>query len=144
MTRAEPLVQPPSSKEPAKADGAAPTAHGLAMSELDHGRGELRPAAATRPAPVSAVGDLRSPLRNLKARLTVCVGSAEVTVGDLLDAREDQVLRLDRTVEQPVDLLLEGHVVARGTLVAVDDHFAVRITELPTGLDLSLSATRKG
>jgi flagellar motor switch protein FliN/FliY len=35
-----------------------------------------------------------------------------------------------------VDLLLDGKVVARGQLVAVDGHFAVRITELPVALKL--------
>jgi flagellar motor switch protein FliN/FliY len=57
-----------------------------------------------------------------------------MTVGELLAARENEVLVLDRTVEQPVDLVLEGSVVARGQLVAVDGSFAVRITELPLPL----------
>ncbi|KHK58998.1 flagellar motor switch protein [Ralstonia sp. A12] len=77
-----------------------------------------------------------NPLHRVKAQLTVCVGTATISVGELMAAREQQVLRLDSKVAQPVDLLLEGKVVARGQLVAVDDHFGVRITELP--LDLKL------
>jgi flagellar motor switch protein FliN/FliY len=65
------------------------------------------------------------------------VGHAALTVGELLGARENEVLVLDRTVDQPVDLVLEGRVVARGQLVAVDDgSFAVRISELPLPLRL--------
>ena len=64
----------------------------------------------------------------------IAVGEVELTVGELLAAHEHQVIRLDRTIEQPVDLLLEGRVVARGQLVAVDEHIAIRITELPTPL----------
>jgi flagellar motor switch protein FliN/FliY len=45
-------------------------------------------------------------------------------------------------VDQPVDVLLEGQVVARGVLVAVDDHFGIRITELPLSLDLPIGAPR--
>ena len=60
-----------------------------------------------------------------------------MTVGELLSAKENQVLRLDRTLDQAVDLLLEGQVIARGQLVAVDDYFAVRITELPVPLQLT-------
>ena len=76
------------------------------------------------------------PLHALKVRLEVRVGEASMTVAQLLQARENEVLVLDRTVEQAVDLLLEGRVVARGQLVAVDGAFALRITELPLPLKL--------
>ena len=98
---------------------------------LDH----QPPANAPRAIPSLASGALSgNPLRHVKTRLTVCVGSAELTVGELLSAREEQVLRLDQLVEQPVDLLLAGQVVARGMLVAVGEHFGVRLTELPKPL----------
>jgi flagellar motor switch protein FliN/FliY len=90
---------------------------GLAMPEL----------ATTTQAPAN-------PLHGIRTRLTVVLGSIELSVGELLGAREQQVLQLDRTPEQPVDVMLEGQVVARGTLVAVGDSFGVRITELPRAL----------
>lgn len=83
-------------------------------------------------APVASL----HPLRNVKARVDVVVGSAEISVGELLDAKESHVLTLDRALTHPVDLVVEGQVIARGQLVAVDDKFAVRITELPTPLAL--------
>lgn len=73
----------------------------------------------------------RHPLHAVRVELQVLVGSAGMTVGELLAAREHDVLVLDRAVSAPVDLLLEGHVVARGELVAAGDCFGVRITELP-------------
>lgn len=88
-------------------------------------------------ADASAAALLRDahPLHAVKVRLQVCVGHAAMTIGELLAARENQVLVLDRTLQQPVDLLLDGKVVARGELVAVDDgNFAVRIAELPVSL----------
>ena len=48
------------------------------------------------------------------------------------------MLALDRALDQPLDVLLDGHVVARGTLVAVGDHFGLRLTETP-----SMSAPRE-
>lgn len=72
-----------------------------------------------------------NPLMQVKAAVTVCVGTAELTVGELMSAREEQVLRLDQSVESPVDLLVGGQVIARGTLVVVDGCFGVRLTELP-------------
>lgn len=76
------------------------------------------------------------PLLQVRARLQVCVGEVTLTVGDFLDARLDQVLTLDRGVEDLVDVLLEGRVVARGQLVAVGDVFGVRLTQLPQPLKL--------
>lgn len=99
--------------------------HPLEMIELPVGPANGAPLAA------AAAGN---PLHQVKARLQVCIGEATITVGELLQAREHQVLRLDRALAEPVEVLLEGRVVARGELVAVDDQFAVRITELPVPL----------
>lgn len=107
-----------------------PTAQLIELSELND-------ASQAKTDPV-----LRSlnPLHQVKAQLQVCVGSVQLTVGELMAAKAHQVLVLDRNIQQPVDLMLEGQVVARGQLVAVDDRFAVRITELPLALDLGKSA----
>lgn len=75
-----------------------------------------------------------NPLHQVRTRLSVNVGEIEMTVGELLATYEHQVLRLNRAIDQPVDLLLDGQVVARGQLVAVEEQFAVRITELPLPL----------
>lgn len=97
---------------------------------------ELEEADGTRASGPALLRNVH-PLHAVKVRLQVCVGEAAMTIGELLAARENEVLVLDRTLEQPVDLLLEGKVVARGQLVAVDDgHFAVRITEVPVPLKI--------
>ncbi|BCL94200.1 flagellar motor switch protein FliN (plasmid) [Ralstonia solanacearum] len=105
-----------------------PAAQALALSDL-HETG----VAASDDVPL--LGNV-NPLHRVKAQLTVCVGTATITVGELMAAKAQQVLRLDSKVAHPVDLLLEGNVVARGHLVAVDEHFGVRITELPVDLKL--------
>jgi flagellar motor switch protein FliN len=104
-----------------------PTAQVVTLSEL--------PAAGANSS-ATALIDNAHPLHGIKTQLQVCIGQATITVGELLGAREQKVMVLDRTPEQPVDLLLDGKVVARGQLVAVDGHFAVRITELPVALKL--------
>lgn len=108
-----------------------PSAQNLSLDELS------TPASTVPAAPILHSSH---PLHGIKTQLQVCVGQASVTVGELLGAREQQVLVLDRTPDQPVDLLLDGKVVARGQLVAVDGHFAVRITELPLPLKLQSPA----
>jgi flagellar motor switch protein FliN/FliY len=103
---------------------ATHTAHVIALNELHDIPQGARPA----------IVDPVNPLHHIKTRLQVCVGDIELTVGELMSAKEHQVFVLDRLVDQPVDVLLEGKVVARGQLVAVDDQFAVRITDIPTPL----------
>jgi flagellar motor switch protein FliN/FliY len=131
-------VSPPTQSAPAGAV-QSPLAQVIAMSELEVGRSGEADAGhypgARMPALVDVLSNVQHPLRRVKAKLTVCVGTVELSIGELLGAQEQHVLRLDRSIEQPVDVLLEGQVVARGTLVAVDDHFAVRITELPVSFD---------
>ena len=105
---------------------ARPTAQVLALADL--------PATAPSAAAPTPVVDGMHPLHRVPARLTVSVGEVTLTIGELLGAVETQVIVLDRAVDQPVDILLEGRLVARGELVAVDDRFGVRITEVPTPL----------
>jgi flagellar motor switch protein FliN/FliY len=71
-------------------------------------------------------------IRNVKVRITVSAGCCELAVKDLLDLRENAVLTLDKTTREPVDVLIDGKVVARGSLVAVGDRFGVRISEVHT------------
>ncbi len=105
--------------------GAPTTAQVISLAELAGEPAHRAPSAAVK------VLDDSNPLHAVRTRLQVCVGETEMTVGELLGASEHQVLVLDRTVDQPVDLMLEGKVVARGQLVALDGSFALRITELP-------------
>ena len=106
-------------------DDVIPTVHSLALPPLTEGASD-----AARLLGTASV----NPLHQIKTQLQVCIGDIHLTVGELMAAREHQVLVLDRRLNQPVDVLLEGRVVARGELVAVDDQFAVRITELPLPL----------
>ena len=95
---------------------------------------ELHPTGSDASANLPTHVEENNPLHQVKATLSVCVGTAVMTVGELLKARKDQVIRLDCGIDEPVDLLLEGKVVARGQLVAVGDRFGVRITQLPQAL----------
>lgn len=70
-------------------------------------------------------------LGSLKVKVTARLGDADVSVAELMGLKTGATLALDRLIDQPIDLLAEGHVIAQGTLVAVGDHFGVRITTPP-------------
>lgn len=62
--------------------------------------------------------------------VTVELGRVALKVRDLLRLTEGSVVELDRAAGAPVDVLVNGSLVARGDVVVVDDELGVRITEL--------------
>lgn len=62
--------------------------------------------------------------------LEVILGRASTTVEELFALQEGGTLELDTTLDAPVALQLNGRTVARGHLVAVGDHFGLKITDI--------------
>jgi flagellar motor switch protein FliN/FliY len=81
------------------------------------------PGAALLPARLAAFS-------GVKAVVKVVAGEASATVGELLSLKEGAVMALDRELDAPFDIVLDGVVLARGQLVAVGDRFGVRIVDV--------------
>lgn len=86
-------------------------------------------AAATAPKG-AALGERLDLVEEVRVQLVVTLGSAEITLGRLFGLTAGDIITLDRDVDAPIDVRLNGKLVARGTLVAIGDKFGVRITEL--------------
>jgi len=69
-------------------------------------------------------------LLNVSLQVTAELGKAKMSVRDILKLGTGSVVELDRLAGGPVDLLVNNKLVARGEVVAIDDNFGVRITEL--------------
>jgi flagellar motor switch protein FliN len=69
-------------------------------------------------------------LLHVPLRLTVALGSAKMSVAEILKLGTGSIVELDRAVDRPVDLLVNDRPIARGEIVAVGETFALRITEL--------------
>lgn len=69
-------------------------------------------------------------LDSINVSLSVVVGQARATLGQLMALKEADLLTIDRKVDTPVDIVVNGNVVARGQLVVIDDAFGVRVTEV--------------
>lgn len=67
---------------------------------------------------------------HLPVSLVAQVGSVSVTVDQLFALKKGEVLTMNEGVDTPIVLQLNGKAIARGELVAVDDYFGIRITEL--------------
>jgi len=62
--------------------------------------------------------------------VTVQLGRARLTLGDLCRLKPGTLLELDREAHEPADLLVNGRVVARGEIVTIEGHYGVRITRV--------------
>ena len=57
-------------------------------------------------------------------------GCRQATLREVLELTSGAVLELDREIQEPVDLLLNGRVIARGDVVVVDGNYGLRVTEV--------------
>ena len=83
--------------------------------------------------------DALSMLRGVEMRVTAELGRTRLPVAHLLDLTPGSVVELDRVAGAPVDVLVNGTVIANGEVVVVDEEYGVRITEILGVDDLTWS-----
>ena len=69
-------------------------------------------------------------LMGVSLQVTAELGKCKMAVADILKLGTGSIVELDRLAGGPVDLLVNDKLVARGEVVAIDDNFGVRVTEL--------------
>ena len=69
-------------------------------------------------------------LENIEVQMTVEVGNTEIRIRDLLRLNEGSVVELDRLAGDPLDILVNGTMIAKGEIVMVGERFGVRFTEI--------------
>jgi flagellar motor switch protein FliN/FliY len=63
-------------------------------------------------------------------KITAELGTCKMLVEDILKLGTGSIVELDRLAGGPVDLLVNDRLVARGDVIAIDENFGVRVTEL--------------
>ncbi len=112
--------------------GAEPTAEEAVKSEPIE---QETPAAPSAPAPSApaAAAPISVPkqidaLAGVQMEVTIEIGRTRLPVGELLQLQPGQVLELDREVGSPLDMYINGTLLARGEIVVLEDHFGFRVT----------------
>jgi flagellar motor switch protein FliN/FliY len=91
-------------------------------------RAEAQPASATAPPPPAAASYER--LRDVVLDVKLRFGSRRMLLRDVLALSAGVVVELDNNLNSPVDLLLDGRVVAQGEVVVVDGNYGLRVTHV--------------
>lgn len=69
-------------------------------------------------------------LMDVPLQISVEIGSTRKKIKDILEFSQGTIIELERQAGAPVDVMVNGNLIARGDVVVIDDNFAVRITEI--------------
>ncbi|WP_366941239.1 flagellar motor switch protein FliN [Gilliamella sp.] len=64
--------------------------------------------------------------------LSVELGRTKIAIKDLLNLTQGSVIALDGLAGEPLDILINGYLIAQGEIVVVGDNYGVRITDIIT------------
>ncbi|MBK1703337.1 flagellar motor switch protein FliN [Halochromatium glycolicum] len=118
-------TEPPSDEPPASAPSET-TASSQAAAEAAGDR-VFRPLEQSGQKTESR--DLEMIL-DIPVRLSVELGRTKVTIKQLLEMAQGSVVELDGLAGEPMDILINGYLIAQGEVVVVEDKYGIRITEI--------------
>jgi len=105
---------------------------GEAMSEqLSAGSDTVAPVAPRDEPMMNPSEDLNLVL-DIPVKMTVELGRTKMTIKELLRLSQGSVVPLEGLAGEPLDILINGYLIAQGEVVVVSDKFGVRITDIIT------------
>lgn len=69
-------------------------------------------------------------LMDIPLQISVELGRVKMVVKDVVELGSGSIIEIDKAAGEPVDVLVNGKIVARGEVVVIEDNFGVRITEI--------------
>jgi flagellar motor switch protein FliN/FliY len=67
---------------------------------------------------------------DIPVRLSMEVGNTQISIRNLLQLGQGSVIELDRLAGEPLDVLVNGTLIAHGEVVVVNDKFGIRVTDV--------------
>lgn len=117
--------------EPIKTEGAkVPTAEKKAVSA-----DKAAPFNNLTKDAVSPGGQNLDFILDIPVEVTVELGKTKMLVNDLLQLGQGSVVELEKLAGEPVEILVNEKLIARGEVVVVNDKFGVRLTDIISPLD---------
>jgi flagellar motor switch protein FliN len=115
----------------AKADVAKADAVKLeAAAAVDSSDSSPAIAVSVPPTDTGACTGALDRLLDVELEMTMRFGTRRLLLREVLDLSPGAVVELDRKVQEPVDLLLDGRLVARGEVVVIDGSYGLRVTDV--------------
>ena len=137
MSKNEPLSQAEEQVEEV-ADQQVETPAAEPEIELQVLSGDQKAGSSVQTARFAPVPNLQSSqeqgsidlLFDVQLHLSVELGRTSIPVREILQLGPGSIVELDKLAGEPVDILVNGKLIARGEVVVVDENFGVRITDV--------------
>jgi flagellar motor switch protein FliN/FliY len=94
----------------------------------------VAPAAFANFAPSAgaAAGNDINMILDIPVQLTVELGRTRIPIKHILQLAQGSVVELDALAGEPMDVLVNGYLIAQGEVVVVNDKFGIRLTDIVT------------
>ena len=93
------------------------------VAELDELRDESTPLSAEDASKLDSILDL-------PVTISMEVGRSFISIRNLLQLNQGSVVELDRVAGEPLDVMVNGTLIAHGEVVVVNDKFGIRLTDV--------------
>jgi len=80
--------------------------------------------------PVSLDGPNLDVILDIPVSISMEVGSTDINIRNLLQLNQGSVIELDRLAGEPLDVLVNGTLIAHGEVVVVNEKFGIRLTDV--------------
>ena len=100
------------------------------MSMQSEGMNEAVADAASGVAMALPSGVAMNLVKDIPVTLSIELGRTRMSLKELLELEQGAVIELERMVDEPMDVLVNGTLVAHGEVVVIDDTFGVRLTDV--------------
>lgn len=143
-------IPPQQMQQPAAFDGGygayPPQQQGQAMPPAPHGYGAMPPQRNVNVQPVN-FGALNPTggygqeennlnlLMDIPLKVTVELGRTQKQIRDILELSQGSIIELDKLAGEPVDILVNNKLIAKGEVVVIDENFGVRVTDIVSQWD---------
>ena len=119
----------------ASADAMFDGASAGTASEVANAAAQMTPAAFANfgsPAPAAGAGNDINMILDIPVQLTVELGRTRIPIKNILQLAQGSVVELDALAGEPMDVLVNGFLIAQGEVVVVNDKFGIRLTDIVT------------
>ncbi len=111
-----------------------PAAGNDVASEVAFAAESVAPAEFTKfaPTPPGAAGNDLNMILDIPVQLTVELGRTRIPIKHILQLAQGSVVELETLAGEPMDVLVNGFLIAQGEVVVVNDKFGIRLTDIVT------------
>jgi flagellar motor switch protein FliN/FliY len=133
------IVEPVTNAQPVNA-ASAPTPAPLNYS---YNRTEVRTPVMVQPAQFGPIGNAKTGketgniglILDVPLQVTVELGGTRMKIKDILDLGIGSIVELDKLAGDPVDVYVNGKMIAKGEVVVIDENFGIKITDIISPLE---------